>query len=75
MRRLFDGLHSTKPTFSGFPACWTWSSVAGGSAATKFDRSRLVDSQNGKMLGPTGPKLAALCSSKRTSAVVGCRIW
>src|SRR5271169_3042511 len=31
----------------------------GGSAATKFDRSRLADSQNGKMLGPAGPKLAA----------------
>jgi hypothetical protein len=46
----------------------------GGSAATKFDRSRLVDSQNDKMLGPAGPKLAALCSSRRTSAVVGCRI-
>jgi hypothetical protein len=30
----------------------------------KFDRSRLVDSQNGKMLGPAGPKLAALCPSK-----------
>jgi hypothetical protein len=26
----------------------------GGSAAMKFDRSRLVDSQNGKMLGPAG---------------------
>src|SRR6266446_7703254 len=26
----------------------------GGSAATKFDCSRLADSQNGKMLGPAG---------------------
>jgi len=31
-----------------------------GSAATKFNRSRLVDGQNGKMLGPAEPKLAAL---------------
>ena len=36
--------------------------------------AKLVDSQNGKMLGAAGPKLAALCSSRRTSAVVGCRI-
>ena len=62
------------PTFPGYRSCWSRSSVPGGSAATKFDRSRLVDSQNGKMLGPAGPKLAALCSSRRTSAVVGCGI-
>jgi len=34
-----------------------------------------VDSQNGKMLGPAGPKLAALCLSRRTSAVAACCIW
>jgi hypothetical protein len=68
---LADRLQST---FPGYRSCWSRSSVPGGAAATKFDRSRLVDSQNGKMLGPDGPKLAALCSSRRTSAVVGCRI-
>jgi hypothetical protein len=31
--------------------------------------ARLVDSQNGKMLGPAGPKRAALCSSGPTSAI------
>jgi hypothetical protein len=37
-------------------------------------RMSFVDSQNGKMLGPAGPKLAALCLSRRTSAVAACCI-
>ena len=64
----------SNPTFPGYRSCWSRLPSLGGSVATKFDRSRLVDSQNGKMLGPAGPKLAALCSSRRTSAVAGCRI-
>jgi hypothetical protein len=63
---------AANPTFPGYRSCWSRSSVPGGSAATKFDRSRLVDGQNGKMRGPAGPKLAAWCSSRRTSAVFGC---
>ena len=42
------------PTFPGYRSCWSRSSVPGGSAATKIDRSRLVQSQNGKMPAPLG---------------------
>jgi hypothetical protein len=45
-----------KSTFSRFLNRRPRSSVAGRSAATKFDHSRSVDSKNGKMLGPAGPK-------------------
>jgi hypothetical protein len=54
------------PTFKGYLAAPERSvafSEYGGELqhCTKFDRSRLVGSQNGKMRGPAGPKLAALC--------------
>jgi hypothetical protein len=45
-----------------------------GSAATKFDRSRPGNSQNGGPFGLAEPKPAALPSSRRTSAAVVCRI-
>jgi hypothetical protein len=52
--RTVSRLQWSNPTFPGYRSCWSRSSVPGGSAATKFDRSRLVESQNGKMPAPLG---------------------
>jgi len=54
--------------------CWGRFSVSARRAATKFDRSRPADGQNGERFGLVAPELAALPSSRRTSAVVVCRI-
>src|SRR5207237_2338592 len=43
-------------------------------ASRKFDRCRPTDSQNGETLDLLGPELAALPSSRRTSALVVHRI-
>jgi hypothetical protein len=48
-------------------------SVSGRRAATKFDRSRPVDSQSGETLGLVGPELGVSPSSKPTSPVVMAR--
>src|SRR6266851_3969918 len=62
------------PRFPGFPVCLVRSSITSRHAARKFDRCRPTDSQNGETLGLPGLELAALPSSRRTSALVVHRI-
>jgi hypothetical protein len=65
---------SSKPTFSGFPVSWVRFSVSARCAATEFDRSRPVDSQNGEALGFAKPNLVTLPASRRTFGVAAHRI-